>query len=280
MGGGNDNQVVTIPNNVVELSYSGGKDSDVILYLAKMARIKFNAVYKNTTIDPSGTIAHAKENEVIVAKPKGNFFKGIEKAGLPNRWTRWCCSLTKEYKIADVAIHGIRRDESKKRAERYKEPNYCRLYSKKEKTHVWLPILEWSKDDIAEFINAEHIKCHNLYYDDNGNFHAERRLGCIGCPLASRRQRLGQLKLYPKFVREYVKRSKIYRDYRTVRGIDEGLSEQEIISRLGGTYDEYEHVVFNLFCDTMHEFEMKFDGLFGRTDCKAFLEDYFKIDLP
>ena len=42
----------------VELSYSGGKDSDVILELARMSGIKFEAIYKNTTIDTSGTIAH------------------------------------------------------------------------------------------------------------------------------------------------------------------------------------------------------------------------------
>ena len=42
----------------IEVSYSGGKDSDVILELAKMAGIKFRAIYKNTTIDPPGTIKH------------------------------------------------------------------------------------------------------------------------------------------------------------------------------------------------------------------------------
>lgn len=39
-----------------ELCYSGGKDSDVILRLAQMAGIKYRAIYKNTTIDPSRTI--------------------------------------------------------------------------------------------------------------------------------------------------------------------------------------------------------------------------------
>ena len=37
---------------VVEVCYSGGKDSDVILELAKMAGVKYRAIYKNTTIDP------------------------------------------------------------------------------------------------------------------------------------------------------------------------------------------------------------------------------------
>lgn len=88
-----------IDNQLVELCYSGGKDSDVILYLAKMAGIKFNAIYKNTTIDPRGTIAHAKENGVIVAKPTTNFFDMVKKKGLPSRFARFCCEQLKEYKI-------------------------------------------------------------------------------------------------------------------------------------------------------------------------------------
>ena len=39
-------------NDDIELCYSGGKDSDVILELAKMAGVKFTAIYKATTIDP------------------------------------------------------------------------------------------------------------------------------------------------------------------------------------------------------------------------------------
>ena len=51
----------SIKADVVELSYSGGKDSDVILELAKLADIPFRAIYKNTTIDPKGTIQHCKK---------------------------------------------------------------------------------------------------------------------------------------------------------------------------------------------------------------------------
>lgn len=49
------------PDNPVEIAYSGGKDSDVILQLAKEAGIAYRAIYRNTTIDPPGTIMHARE---------------------------------------------------------------------------------------------------------------------------------------------------------------------------------------------------------------------------
>lgn len=46
--------------SVVEVCYSGGKDSDVILELTRMAGIRYRAIYKNTTIDPPGTIRHVQ----------------------------------------------------------------------------------------------------------------------------------------------------------------------------------------------------------------------------
>lgn len=149
----------------IELAYSGGKDSDCILRLAQMAGIPFDAIYKNTTIDPPGTIAHCKENGVRIINPNTPFLKLIERIGFPTRFRRFCCSELKEYKIHDVCIQGMRREESRKRAERYKEPVVCRFYgSKKNHVQMFLPLLEWTNDDVAEFIDRENIKCHQLYY--------------------------------------------------------------------------------------------------------------------
>ena len=148
----------------IEVSYSGGKDSDVILELAKMAGIPYRAIYKSTTIDPKGTIAHAREMGAEVIRPKKTFFQLISEHGFPSRFQRFCCSALKEYKICDRAIQGIRRSESRKRAENYKEPEMCRVYSAKEKVKVYLPILEWTDQDVEEFIKERNIKCHPRYY--------------------------------------------------------------------------------------------------------------------
>lgn len=106
----------------IELCYSGGKDSDVILEIAKMAGINYRAIYKNTAIDPPGTIAHCKSKGVEIMAPKMTFFELIAKKGFPTRRARFCCEVLKEYKVLDNAIQGIRRCESTARAERYKEP--------------------------------------------------------------------------------------------------------------------------------------------------------------
>ena len=153
----------------IELSYSGGKDSDVILELARMAEIPFEAIYKNTTIDPPGTIAHCKENGVTILQPKMTFLQIVEQKGTPSRFARFCCEILKEYKVYDRAIQGIRRCESTARYKRYKEPEMCRVYPKGGKVRVYLPILEWTNDDVAEFIQKRGIKCAPVYYDGGGN---------------------------------------------------------------------------------------------------------------
>ena len=175
----------------IELDYSGGKDSDCILRLARMAGIQFDPIYKNTTIDPPGTIAHCRENGVRIVHPATSFLKLIERRGFPTRFKRFCCSELKEYKIHDICVQGIRRAESNKRASMYKEPVICRFYgSRKNHVQVFLPLLDWTSEDVAEFVAREGINCHPLYYT-GGQFNVNRRLGCIGCPLAKDRGHAG-----------------------------------------------------------------------------------------
>lgn len=96
-------QSIPTDSGPIEVSYSGGKDSDVILELAKMAGISYRAIYKNTTIDPPGTIAHCKSKGVEIMKPTINFFDLVKKKGCPSRYSRFCCEVLKEYKVCDRA---------------------------------------------------------------------------------------------------------------------------------------------------------------------------------
>lgn len=129
----------------IEVCYSGGKDSDVILELVRMAKVEYRAIYKNTTIDPPGTIKHCRERGVEIMKPKYSFGKIIQKTGFPSRYKRICCAYLKEYKILNYAILGIRSEESNKRKERYKEPERCRVFNKKEKNKAIFPYIKLDK---------------------------------------------------------------------------------------------------------------------------------------
>ena len=260
-------KVATAHGQLLEVCYSGGKDSDVILELTKMAGVPYRAIYKNTSIDPSGTIKHAKEMGVEIMQPKKRFFELVAENGFPSRFMRFCCRYLKEYKILDYAILGIRSEESKLRAKRYKEPELCHVYNKKEKVRQYLPILNWSEEDITEFAVARKIVFHPLYYDERGNFHPERRLGCLCCPLQSYKERLKSFKENPNMVKLYCKYG------------GEWFKNHKQTKTAQRLKDIYEMFTFSVFCKNMQEFNKKFgetlfdDGI----DCKRFLENYFNI---
>lgn len=261
-------QSIPTDEGPVEVSYSGGKDSDVILELAKMAGIPYRAIYKNTTIDPPGTIKHCKEKGVEVIHPKTSFMGLVSKKGIPTRRARFCCSELKEYKVLDRSIQGIRRSESNARKERYKEPEICRVYGKDKKVKVYLPLLDWTDEDVARFVAERNIKCHPLYYDEQGIFHVERRLGCIGCPMKSDNGK-GDFKRYPKMLRALIKSAHKFLDTHP---------NCSSLRKFGNAYN----LVFNdLFCDSYDDFITKtsVDLWGGQLDTKKFLEDYFGIDL-
>lgn len=261
-------QSIPTDSGPVELSYSGGKDSDVILELAKMAGINYRAIYKNTTIDPPGTIAHCKSKGVEILAPTINFFDLVKKKGVPTRRARFCCEYLKEYKVCERAIQVIRRSESVKRFKRYHEPEICRVYQQG-KARVYLPILEWTNDDVAEFILERGIKCHPMYYDKQGNFHVERRLGCIGCPLRSDNG-LSDFTKYPKFLKRLIASAQMFID-----------THPKCSSRKKFS-DGYGLMFHNIFCNSYEQYvNLVTGGLFPETaiDPKVFMEDYFKIDL-
>lgn len=261
---------VAAGDDVVEVSYSGGKDSDVILELARMSGIKYRAIYKNTTIDPPGTIKHCLENGVEVINPKMTFLRLVEKKGLPKRRARFCCEVLKEYKVLDKAVHGIRRSESTARSKRYteSEPVICRIYgSKKNHVNVILPILSWNDKDVSEFIAERGIKCHPLYYDEQGNFHAERRLGCIGCPLKSDAGR-ADYKAYPRLFKQVVK---------SVLAWWQSHPQLKSVKKFGTPYGLLAN---SLLYRSYAEWQADDNNLFGRTDWKDFLEKQFNVTLP
>lgn len=253
----------------IEVCFSGGKDSDVILQLTKEAGINYRAIYKNTTIDPPGTIKHAQEMGAEILQPKESFFQLIKRKGFPTRRARFCCSELKEYKVLDKAIQGIRTSESAARAKRYQEPQICRFYgSKKNHVQVFLPILNWTDEDVAEFVADRQIKCHALYYD-NGVFNPKHRLGCMGCPMASD----NGLKVFvehPKLVKAWIRAGQEYLDTHPHVGAHKKFN------------NAYEMFVHNVFFHTYEEFRLATrGGLFESEipDCKEFLENYFKIKL-
>lgn len=256
-------------SEVIEVAYSGGKDSDVILQLAKESGINYQAIYKNTTIDPPGTIKHAEEMGCTIMHPRRYTFRQlIELKGMPSRFRRFCCDELKEYKVRDVSVIGVRREESRKRSNRYQEPTQCRLYgSKKEYVEAVYPILEWTTQDVADFLQDRGIKCAPVYYDEKGVFHPERRLGCMCCPMVSKNKRIAEFKKYKGMVKFYIRAQQKFIDSHP----NSKLAKNHVSA--------IDFFVRDVFCENEGEFNLIKSGIFGKPDFKKILEDYFDIKL-
>ena len=126
----------------------------------------------------------------------------------------------------------------------------------------------WTDEDVARFIEQRGIKCAPLYYDEEGVFHVERRLGCIGCPLAADNG-LADYKQYPKLLKQVIKAK---------------LKFYESHPKAGKTFDRnaYNSLYFQFFCRNLDDYRTLITGrLFpeNAVNTKQFLEDYFQIDL-
>lgn len=200
------------PSDGFYLAFSGGKDSQVCHELMKMAGVQFKSVYNVTTNDPAENIIFIKRQypDVIFDIPKKSFFQLVESKGFPTFTRRWCCRYFKETKgSGHVVIAGIRKEESKKRAQYYEvtkagntkkdysplnltemENNQFQCVNGKDKIMIF-PILDWTTFDVWQFIKLRNLPINPCYKN-------YRRVGCIFCPFKSRKEILTYCQTHPK----------------------------------------------------------------------------------
>lgn len=206
------------PKEGYYLAFSGGKDSQVIYHLALEAGVKFDAHYNVTGIDPPELIYFMRKNYPDIKNEmyKKSMFDLIENRGLPTRMSRFCCEVLKEHGgEGRICVTGVRWAESNARSNRRpfeivtakKEDK--KLFNDNDKDRrlfencmqkgkrVVNPIIDWSDEDVWEYLNSRGIEHCKLY--DEGC----KRLGCIGCPLSS--NAIEELERYPKFYENYFK---------------------------------------------------------------------------
>lgn len=110
------------------ITYSGGKDSDVLLHLVEVSGIPFEVLHSLTTADAPQTVYHVRDTfhrledkgiKCTVDKhvqPDGSritMWNLIVKQGVPTRLQRFCCRYLKETGGRDRFIAtGVRWDES------------------------------------------------------------------------------------------------------------------------------------------------------------------------
>lgn len=220
-----------------QLGYSGGKDSDVILHLAKKAGVQFRAVHNLTTVDAPETVRYVRSKpEVTIEYPKMSMWQLIVKHKTPpTRLFRYCCAKLKERSgIGKKVVTGVRKAESRKRAENqgivtFAKPNkeikqnvddvnfslnssggVIVLNYDNAETHRMVescyrtsktlvnPILNWDDDYLWWYIRHEGIEINPLYKGGCS------RIGCIGCPMAGK-ERYKEFAQYPKYKEAYIR---------------------------------------------------------------------------
>lgn len=207
------------PENGFYLAFSGGKDSQVLYHLAKMSGVKFKAHMNLTSIDPPDVIRFVKRNypDVELIKPQMSIYDmAIKLHFLPTRRLRWCCAKYKEMSGAGkVTLIGIRHAESVRRSKRNEvetgdrkfSGNFDQFSEHKEKMVTCVggkdkilisPVLYWTDKDVWEFLNGNNIEHCSLY--DEGY----KRIGCILCPMANRKQKLKDIQRFPHVKRKWI----------------------------------------------------------------------------
>ena len=216
------------------ITYSGGKDSAVLLDLAERSGILFEVIHSHTTADAPETVYHVRnefgrlEEKGITCKIDYPMYKGKrasmwslipQKSMPPTRIARYCCTVLKEQAgMGRFIATGVRWAESAKRKGRgiieiphsdkrkriqlnSDNDDARRLFEtctlKTER--ICNPIIDWSDEDIWNYMSDQKIKRNPLY--DMGF----DRVGCIGCPMAGTRIRLREFYYWPKYKEYYLK---------------------------------------------------------------------------
>lgn len=106
------------------VQYSGGKDSDVILQLAKESGVPFRVTHNLTTADPPDNVYYIRRVFALLREegidcrinvPKRSLWRIMrETLVIPSRMIRVCCSELKERKMPDAPyiVTGVRWAES------------------------------------------------------------------------------------------------------------------------------------------------------------------------
>ena len=71
----------------------------------------------------------------------------------------------------------------------------CKIQAKR----VCNPIIDWTDNDVWEYIESEKIQTNPLYYEGFS------RVGCIGCPMAKRNAREFEYARYPTYRKSYIR---------------------------------------------------------------------------
>ncbi len=180
------------------VAFSGGKDSEIALYLASKAGVK-KAVFANTGLEFPETerfaysFADYLEIELIEIKPQRDFWSIVDEKGIPTKDNRWCTrhlKLNGLMKLKGTIVDGSRKYESFGRMTKSGTSSLGNL-------RIVYPILDWLALDVWLFIKWKNLPYNPLY--DMGY----ERIGCYLCPSMLNAEFHNLKKTHPELFRKW-----------------------------------------------------------------------------
>lgn len=216
------------------VSTSEGKDSRVVGHLMRRAGVRHYYLHNITGIDPPELIYFQRRNfrayedaghlTYDVMYDKSMWTLMLERGVPPMRQMRYCCLSLKERYVPEqgraIMAMGVRKSESAGRAKKRDEleivangrkgKNIIMPWDDDENRRTFEacqkfaerrvnPIAYWTTADVWAYSEDVHLEQCQLYQE------GFRRLGCIGCPNASRREREMQFARWPKVREAYLR---------------------------------------------------------------------------
>lgn len=211
----------------LEVSFSGGKDSLVVLDLADRLGMK-NAVFVDTTLEFDETVEYVERmrdffsSKIDTIQPEISFYEMITKINFPSRRYRWCCDIFKNAPLAKYAkekkldgfITGLRKDESFRRRT-YNIFDDNPIFNFKQIN----PILDWNKEEVIAYVEKYNLPLNPMY----GFFD---RIGCWMCPYKGEKEWDLIKKIKPEMVKEFENNLKITAEKMKISDIDWFIKER------------------------------------------------------
>lgn len=181
-------------NYHIILPTSMGKDSKLTEHIVKLANIKYEPIFNNTTCDSADVyreVKNRKDIQIITPKDSnGNnlsLYKMMENGtGIASRHSRWCCSIFKESGTKQFCkgkdhlmfIFGMRNEESATRSE-YQDIWYNPQWADLTWVGV-LPIRKWTELELWLYTIHNNLPINAKYKK------GYQRVGChICCPFTT-----------------------------------------------------------------------------------------------
>lgn len=245
-------------------TFSGGKDSQCLYHIVKMAGVKCKTHMNLTSVDPPEVIRFVRTEypDVELIKPKDSIYHiAVKKAILPTQKVRWCCKEYKEMAGAGkVTLIGIRHSESTRRAKRNEVEVSNRGYSgnlegladyrkkrnsgRKPRKGKFSIINVNGESEVGCIHGKESLLISPIIYwteDDVWTFlntlgikhcslydEGYTRIGCILCPMAKRKQKEFDIKRWPHVKSGWIKAIKEIRRGGVQKASSGGTSQQTL----------------------------------------------------